>query len=290
MGGHSTTRTGSTRPRPTGPAASEARPLGGDGTPEVCEFAAAALGARIGRSPYAAARLMADALDLHHRLTRALGAGAGRRGARVLRPPRVRETRDLTLEEAAYVDAAVAESADGRIPWSRFEALVEGKVAQAAPEVAREKEERAAKATFAKKLRTEAHGMATFMVRADVATIDAIEAAVTAKADHCSRPDARCRRRCRRVHAVLLMAHPGATPETAFVRPAADGPALPAHLRWARPRGIARLEGHGPVTEEWVPRVLGPHASSRSPRSSTSPARHPSTPTRSPTDIDRPCT
>jgi hypothetical protein len=56
-------------------------------------------------------------------------------------------------------------AADGRIPWSRFEALVEAKVAQANPAVAREKEERAARATFARKLRAEAHGLGSFLVR-----------------------------------------------------------------------------------------------------------------------------
>lgn len=35
------------------------------------------------------------------------------------------ETRHLSLTEAGYVDAGVAESADGRISWTRFEALVE---------------------------------------------------------------------------------------------------------------------------------------------------------------------
>jgi hypothetical protein len=72
------------------------------------------------------------------------------------------------------VDAAVAEAADGRIPRSQFEALVEAKVAAAAPELARAKEERASRATFARKLRTEANGMATLMVRADIATIEQI--------------------------------------------------------------------------------------------------------------------
>jgi hypothetical protein len=37
------------------PGREKARLYGGDGTPQVCEFAAAELGARIGRSPYAAA-------------------------------------------------------------------------------------------------------------------------------------------------------------------------------------------------------------------------------------------
>ena len=131
---------------------------------------------------------MADALDLKHRLS----AHWARVEAGEVRASYARyvcaKTRNLTKEEAAYVDGEVAESADGRIPWSRFEALVEGKVAQAAPEAAREREETAAKATFAKKLRTEAYGMATFMVRADLATIEAIDAAVTASATSSRRP------------------------------------------------------------------------------------------------------
>ena len=170
------------------------------------------------------------------------------------------KTRDLTREQAAYVDAAVAESADGRIPWSRFETLVEAKVAHAAPEAAREREEQAAKATFAKKLRTEAHGMATFMVRADVATIDAIDAAVTATRRHAGRDDARGQRR------------PAPGPRRPAHRPPrrhtdtdlADLlPTVQLYLHTypgpdAEP--IARLEGHGPVTEAWITRVLGPHA------------------------------
>ena len=242
------------------PGRERARQLGGDGTPQVCEFAAAQLGARIGRSPYASAQLMADALDLHHRLPQLwTRVEAGEVRASYARHV-CAKTRDLTKDEAAYVDAAVVESADGRISWSRFETLVEAKVAAAAPEAAREREEKASKATFAKKLRTDANGMATFMVRADLPTIDAIDAAVTARADQLqeSMPDAGVDDR--RVHAVLLMAHPGATPET----PMPDLlPTVQLYLHSylgqdADP--IARLEGHGPVTEAWITRVLGPNA------------------------------
>ena len=142
------------------PGREKARRLGGEGTPQVCEFAAAELGARIGRTTYAAAQLMADALDLQHR-HRQLWAGSrpvrsGRPYARASSPAR---PATCPKTRPAFVDAAVAESADGRIPWSRFEALVEAKVAQAAPEAARQREERASKATFAKKLRTDALGM-----------------------------------------------------------------------------------------------------------------------------------
>ena len=103
---------------------------------------------------------MADALDLLPPAAPALGAGpAGEVRASYARFV-CTKTRDLSKDEAAYVDAAVAESADGRIPWTRFEALVEAKVAQAAPAAAREKEERARKATFAKRLRQEEPGWA----------------------------------------------------------------------------------------------------------------------------------
>ena len=191
------------------PGRERSRQLGGDETPEVSEFAAAQLGARIGRSPYAAASLIADALDLRHRLPQLWArVEAGEVRASYARYV-AGKTRDLTREQAAYVDAGVVESADGRITWSRFEALVEAKVAQAAPELAREREERAARARFAKRLRGGAHGMASFLVRADVATIEAIEGHVTARAaelgerfpeaPHLQSEDDR------RVHAVLLL-------------------------------------------------------------------------------------
>jgi hypothetical protein len=249
------------------PGRERAKQLGGAGTSEVTEFAAAELGARIGRSPYAAARLIADAQDLHHRhphLWARVQAGEVR--ASYARHVAAR-TRDLQPKEAAYVDAAVAESADGRIAWSRFEVLVEAKVAQAAPELAREKEERATKARFAKKLGGAAHGMASFLVRADVATIDAIDAAVTARADRLAEtmPDAPHLQTDdeRRVHAFLLLVT-GADPESDSATDLAD--LLPdvqvfVHLYGGPDReGIARVEGHGPVTEEWVRDVLGPQA------------------------------
>jgi hypothetical protein len=258
------------------PGRERARRLGGVGVPEVTEFAAAEFGARIGRSPYAAAQLIADAQDLQHRhpqLWSRVQAGEVRVSyARHV----VSKTRELSPTEAAYVDAAVAESADGRIPWSRFELLVEAKVAAAAPLAAKAREEKARQARFAKKLRGEAHGMASFMVRADVATIDAIDAAVTTLAArlHDTMPDTEDGQTStaddRRVRAVLLLANPGAAIDTdvadllptvqLYVHTYAGG-ALgeiehdPENGAQAR---IARVEGHGPVTEAWLRDVLGP--------------------------------
>jgi hypothetical protein len=53
---------------PTLPSGEHARRLGGEGTPVVLEFAAAELGARMETAAGSARSLMADALDLRHRL------------------------------------------------------------------------------------------------------------------------------------------------------------------------------------------------------------------------------
>ena len=196
------------------PGRERAKQLGGPGVAPVTEFAAAELGARIGRSTYAAARLIADAQDLHHRFPQLWSrVVAGEVRASYARHVATK-CRELTLAEAAYVDAEVSESADGRITWSRFEQLVGGAIAAAAPALARQKEERASRATFAKRLRGEGHGMASFLVRADVATIEQIDAAVSAMASRLEETMPESDVDDRRVRAVLLFANPGADETT----------------------------------------------------------------------------
>ncbi|GAA3652112.1 hypothetical protein GCM10022237_09950 [Nocardioides ginsengisoli] len=155
-------------------------PTGGAGTPLVSEYARATLGARIQTSPFGARRLMADAADLVVRLPQ-LWAGIDAGTTRVSHARHVAAaTRELSAEQTAWVDAEVAEVADGRLAWARFEALVEGKVAAAGPELARAREEAAARERCARMSRVNKHGMATFIVHADAATIAGIDAAVTA--------------------------------------------------------------------------------------------------------------
>ncbi len=241
------------------PGREKARLYGGAGTPQVCEFAAAELGGRIGRTTHAAAQLMADALDLHHRLPQLwarVRSGEVRASyARFV----CSKTRDLSTDEAAYVDAAVATSADGRIPWTRFEALVEAKVAQAAPATAREKEERARKATFAKRLRQEEHGMGALLVRAPLPVIDQITSGVDAYSaaiaeDHPDLDDDE-----RAVQALLMLVTPGSETRPEPITDRAPVVHYYVHT-YAGPdhEGIARLEGHGPVTDQWVRDRLGP--------------------------------
>ncbi|ANH36659.1 hypothetical protein I601_0205 [Nocardioides dokdonensis FR1436] len=274
------------------PGREKARQYGGEGTRPVSEFAAAEFGARIGRTTFAAAALIADAQDLHHRhpvLWGRVAAGEVRASyARFV----VTKTRELTALEAEWVDAEVAESADGRIPWTRFEALVVGKVAAAAPQLAREKEERARRATFAKIIGTPEHGMASFLIRAPIPVIAQLDTAIGALAERLreqlpddphaadtlhqpvgeEQPDAVptvVSADERRVLAVLMLANPDAAPDTLDLTDLAPRAELVIHLDGhdidtetsggALP-SIARVEGHGPVTREWVREVLGPHA------------------------------
>ncbi|TWG93453.1 uncharacterized protein DUF222, partial [Nocardioides sp. J9] len=159
-----------------------ARPAGAEDTPRITEYAAAAFGARIQTSPFGAKRLIADAVDLHHRLPK-LQAGIDTGTIRVRQARHVAEaTRDLTADEAAWVDDEIHEVADGRLPWARFETLVEAKVAAAAPELARAKEEAAEKDRFVRMSRVNRHGIATLTIRDHATTILAADAALNAVA------------------------------------------------------------------------------------------------------------
>ncbi|WP_261820037.1 hypothetical protein [Nocardioides sp. OK12] len=272
------------------PGREQARQYGGAGTRPVSEFAASLLGARIGRSTYAAAALIADAQDLQDRHPvlwgRVLAGEVRASYARFV----VTKTRELDALEAGWVDAEVAESADGRITWTRFEALVVGKVAAAAPELAREKEERARRATFAKKIGTPEHGMASFLIRAPIPVIEQLDTAISAVAERLREqlPDdphaAEVLRQPvgeeqpdptptavsadeRRVLAVLMLANPETRPDDLDLTGLAPRAEIVVHLdgRSIGDAGeplppIGRVEGHGPVTREWVRDVLGPHA------------------------------
>jgi len=255
-----------------------ARP-GGEGTPMVAEFAGAELGSSLQLSPYAGMRLIADALDLRYRLPR-LWERVQRLEVREGYARFVaRKTRDLTLAQAGQVDAAVADVADGRIPWSRFESVVEAAIKKADLEGARAREEAAAREQFARATRASEHGMAGFYIRADVATIARIEAAVAHLAERLRQLGHEGTLDERRVLAVLVLTDPAQALRLLTDPPAQPGqsgesgePGLPdpadllpticlyVHLGGT---GVARIEPgdthgvHGPVTEEWVRHMLG---------------------------------
>lgn len=163
------------------PGMEQARRLGGPGTPRVREFAAARLGVQLDVSPAAASYLMADALDVRHRLPMVWGRVREGEVAVWLARKVAKATRHLSLEAAAFVDAAVVEVADGRLPYSRFEAVLEAKVIEADLEAAARAEDEAARARFARVGRSNEHGVRTMYIRAlgrDIAWFDAALARV----------------------------------------------------------------------------------------------------------------
>ncbi|HEX2177725.1 MAG TPA: DUF222 domain-containing protein [Nocardioidaceae bacterium] len=152
--------------------------LGGVGTPKVLEFAAAEFAARLGRSPYGGWALIADALDVRHRLPRLWArVCAGEVSVRYARHV-AQQTRDLTPAAAGLVDSAVVEYADGRLCWSRFETLVAAKVVEADPDAAAEAERAAAEEEFAKLGRSNAHGQKTLYVKSSTAAMLRINATI----------------------------------------------------------------------------------------------------------------
>lgn len=181
---------------------------GGAGTPLVTEFCSAEFGARLQLTPWAARRLIGDALDLHHRLPQ-LWRRVEALEVRVSYARYVaRRTRDLEPGQAAYVDSRVVEVADGRITWTRFEQVVEAAVVGSDPEAAAERERKAATESFARATRSTEHGMRGFYLRAHFAIIARLDATVAhlaeaLKALGVDKPEDE-----RRALAVLVLANP----------------------------------------------------------------------------------
>jgi len=216
--------------------------LGGEGTPLVAEFAPAVLAARMGLSACAGGRLVADVLDLEYRLpllwagVQALQISEGH--ARYV----ARKTRHLTASEAAYVDARVAPSADGRVSWSRFETLVEASIIAADPDAAAAREEAAARDCFAKATRSTEHGMRGFYVRADFATIARIDATVAYLARALQAMGDSSNLDVRRTKSVLIMANP-----TQAVK------ILQAYAAWQRQPDLRETTDADPNTDAEAP-------------------------------------
>ena len=182
--------------------------VGGVGTPEVAEFAFAELGPRMQMSPFSARRLVADALDVRHRLP-LIWERVVRREARVSSARLVAaRTRHLSTEAAAFVDAAMVAFVDGSLPWGRFETRLAGKVVAADPQAAADREEAAATEQFARRSRSSEQGMAGYYLRSTVGVVARVEASVAFLADALAAFGDRDTEDLRRVKAMLVLANP----------------------------------------------------------------------------------
>ena len=152
------------------PGAEQARQLGGEGTPEVLEFAPAELAAQLETSYGSGRSLMADALDLRHRLpelwqlilTSAVPSWKARKVAQA--------TRHLSRSSAMHVDAAVAPAIAG-LPWARFENLLTGKIIEADPYAAEQQAKIWEAERFVQAGRTNQHGLKLLIAKANAGNV-----------------------------------------------------------------------------------------------------------------------
>jgi hypothetical protein len=118
-------------------------PLGGEGCPLVSEFAVAELATALGLSSGSGRNLVAQGLELFHRLPRLWarvqdGSLAAWRARRI-----AEETLCLSVEAAEYVDRMLAPYAHRTGP-AQTQRMVEGAIARFMPDFARERRDRAA--------------------------------------------------------------------------------------------------------------------------------------------------
>ena len=231
---------------------------------------------------------MADALDLMIRLPqlwrRVEGLEVKASYARFV----ARRTRDLTVDQASYVDERIAEAADGRIPWTRFEDLLTGLIVASDPEAAAVRERANAERQVANPTRSTQDGMRGFFIRAPFAVIAMLDARVQWIADILAALGDTDDLDARRVKAIAILANPHQAvalieafvqwrdrPECPAEAPAEQHAGVRPTIDWSQvfpsvtlfahvyvgseTTHTVRVEGHGPVSEAWVREHLGPH-------------------------------
>lgn len=150
--------------------------IGGAGTPDVEEFAAAEFGAMIHKPPMAARNLMADALDLRHRMAHCWRAVQEQRLEAWVARKIASMTRKLSRPAALYVDAAIADHLESLSP-GRLLALVDAKIIEADPVLAEECRVAAEQTRFVRSTNDE-QGLKTLIARATAGDVTVFEAMV----------------------------------------------------------------------------------------------------------------
>ncbi len=166
-----------TRPGAVGKGRERLVRLGGDGTPEVAEFAPAELGAVLGMTDGAAKGLIGDGLDLRHRfplLWRRVQDGQ----VEVWLARRiVQEARPLSREAAAKVDARIADLAGG-LTWRRLKDIVAAAILAADPAKAADDAKEAASGVGVFPDPESKDGYQGLFIRANAGDVQAFEAAI----------------------------------------------------------------------------------------------------------------
>jgi hypothetical protein len=249
------------------PGTERSKRYGGDGTPFAGEFAAAELGVLLGRSHVAAATLMADALDVRHRLPQlwaALLAGRVRVWQARHVAARTRAT-GLSLAQAREVDVATTPYL-ASLPWGRFTDLLEARIIAADPAAAEARRVAAELDRFVITGQSTEHGLKTLVARATAGEVIYLVAMVDRIAEILLRHGDTDPIGPRRSKALGILAHPAGAlallqegrVEDQVVSTGSttrDVPLLPATLyvhvsreSMTTGEGVARVEGVGPIT------------------------------------------
>ncbi len=178
-------------PGPAAPGAERTKQLGGDGCPEMSEFAGVELAALLGRTTGSGEELIVDAVTLRHRHP---GLWRGIREGRVrvwlaIRAGRMCTSAQLTQEQAHWVDDQTTPYVE-TLPPGRYLALVKAKIVAVDPAAAEERAKAAELARFVRAGQTDEHGLRTLVARARagdvtvlVAVIDRIAAILSDRGD-----------------------------------------------------------------------------------------------------------
>jgi hypothetical protein len=181
--------------------------LGGDGTPTVADLAPAELGCVLRMSDGAAARLIGDALDLRHRLpmiwTAALAGHVPAYRARHI----ATATRQLTKDQAAFVDSRLAPSL-GAVSWNRLHSLLEAAIYEADPAGADQRAALAAQERFVRLGRNCEHGLKMIIARAAAGDAIWFKATINRIADTLARQGDEDPADVRRSKAIGILAQP----------------------------------------------------------------------------------
>ncbi|WP_329002731.1 hypothetical protein OHA18_06125 [Kribbella sp. NBC_00709] len=156
--------------------------LGGEGCPEIAEFAVAEFGVMLAVSPRVAAGLLGEALALRHRFpftwARVLAGDATPWKARQLASACVK----LSEEAARYVDRRVAPLIDSITPY-RLDKIIRAAKLHADPELARDEAAEAARERGVFVGRSDEHGNKTIYVKAPAGAVIRHDATIAAIAE-----------------------------------------------------------------------------------------------------------
>ncbi|QNE21667.1 hypothetical protein F1D05_31795 [Kribbella qitaiheensis] len=164
------------------PGGEQARVYGGDGNPEIAEFAVAEFGVVIGRSPGSAARFVGQCVALRHRFPATWervksGHATGWRALQV-----VQECVELSAEAAAIVDRRVADLVDS-VTLAQLQKIIKAASWRADPEAVDAKAKASAKERGVWVGRTDEHGSTKLYLKAATGDVIQLYATITQLAE-----------------------------------------------------------------------------------------------------------